>query len=46
MAVDSPQDIQVFTGTMDGDTELRLIREGDYLYLKNARVAVTNAQNV
>lgn len=45
MSVGSLKDIQVFTGVMDGDSEKRFIKPGDYLFLINGRVVVTNDSN-
>lgn len=45
MPVQSLEDLQVFSGVMDADTEKRRIEPGDYLMLRNARSAITNGQN-
>lgn len=44
MAVQSFEDVQIFSGVMDGDTEKRLIKSGNYIELVNARHSITNGQ--
>jgi hypothetical protein len=45
MSVGSLKDVQVFTGVMDGDSEKRFIKPGDYLFLINGRTTITNDGN-
>jgi len=42
MAVGSAKDVLIFTGIMDGDTQQRFIRDGNYITLINGRTTITN----